>query len=208
MATNYFKWLGEKFKTSGTTEGGHSLQVSLNDGAGTPIIVDHSGAIPTLTEFQAAVHGGESFSYSANQIGLASAGVVTLLGRTGTKQVHFDGFRLIVSNAPFRIEFFEAPTISNAGTLLSSRRRNRQNANVSLMTIYSTPTFSATGLLLDDDLIPQISQGAQNSSGLGTVDDGWVLKANTDYLIRMTNLSGGAMNWSAKFTWHEATYIV
>ena len=208
MATNYIKWLGEKFKTIGTTEGGQAVQVALSDGAGIPIITDQSGALPMLTEFQAAVHAGESFSYAASQIGLASAGVVTLLGRTGTKQVHFDGFKVTVSNAPFRIELFEAPTVSNAGTLLDSRRRNRANANVSLMTIYSTPIFSATGLILDDDLIPQISQGAQNSSGQGTVDDGWVLKANTDYLIRLTNLSGGAVNWSAKFTWHEANYNV
>lgn len=208
MASNYFKWLGEKFKTVGTTDGGHSIQVSLNDGNGTPILADLSGGIPVITEFQSAVHNGESFCYSANQIGLTNTSTVVLLGRTGAKQVHFDGFSVRASQAPFRIQFYEAPTVSNAGTILTSRRRNRSNANTSLMAIYQTPTYSASGILLDDDLIVETSQGNNQNSGGGSVDDGWVLKANTDYLIVMTNLSGATINWSAKFTWHEATYNV
>lgn len=171
--------------------------------------VDKSGALKTVTEFQNAVHDGESFSYSANQIGLANNGVVTFLGRTGTKQVHFDGLSIKTSIAPFRVQFYEAPTVSNAGTLLTSRRRNRINTNTSLMEIYSTPTYSAVGTILDDDLIVEISgSGGNKNSGAGSIDDGWVLKANTDYLIVLTNLSGGATNWSGKFSWHEATYNV
>ena len=180
----------------------------LFDSAGTPITLDKSGGFKMVTEFQNAVHDGESFSYSTNQLGLANNGVVSMLGRTGSKQVHFDGFNIRTSSGPFRVQFYEAPTVSNAGTLLTSRRRNRVNPNTSLMAIYSTPTYSAAGILLDDDLIVEISQGANNNSGSGSVDDGWVLKANTDYLIVMTNLSGVALNWSAKFTWHEATYNI
>ena len=170
--------------------------------------IDLSGSVKTMTEFQSAVHNGSSFSYSANQIGLANNGTILLLGRTGLKQVHFDGLSIQVSQAPFRVQFYEAPTVTNVGTILASRRRNRQNANISQMQIYMTPTIMANGLLLDDDLSVQVSQGAAKNSGTSSVDDGWVLKANTDYLIVMTNLSGTTINWSAKFTWHEPDYLL
>ena len=199
---------GEKLQTAGDYAAGRIPKVALTDGAGTLIILDKSGAFKTVTEFQNAVHDGESFSYSANQIGLTNNSTVVLLGRTGAKQVHFDGFNVRVSQAPFRIDLYEAPTVSNAGTLLTSRRRNRVNTNTSLMAIYQTPTYSDAGILLDDELIVESSQGNSLNSGGASFDDGWVLKANTDYLIVMTNLSGVTVNWSAKFTWHEAAYNV
>lgn len=199
---------GEKLQTAGDYTNGRIPKVALTDATGTAITLDKSGGLKTVTEFQNAVHDGESFSYSVNQIGLANNGVVSMLGRTDIKQVHFDGFTVKTSTGPFRIQLYEAPTVTEAGTLISTRRRNRANTNVSLMTVYSAPTYSNAGLILDDDLIVETSLGAHENSGVGSVDDGWVLKANTDYLIVMTNISGVALNWSAKFTWHEASYNV
>ena len=64
MATNYFKWLGEKFNTAGTTETGQSIKVALSDGNGNPISADLSGGLRVLSELQSAVHDGLMFSYS------------------------------------------------------------------------------------------------------------------------------------------------
>ena len=190
--------------------GEHSGRIINEDGTVQNICTtfDKSGAFKTVTEFQNAVHDGESFSFSINQIGLANNGVVSLLLRTGAKQVHFDGLNIKASIGPFRIQFYEAPTVSNPGTLLTTRRRNRVNPNISLLTMYSTPIYSPVGTILDDDLIVEVSQGSNQNSGAAAVDDGWVLKPNTDYLLVLTNISGGAVNWRSKFTWHEALYNV
>jgi hypothetical protein len=167
---------------------------------------DVSGSIKTVTEFQSAVHAGESFSYSANQIGLAIGGTVSILARTGSKQVHFDGFNVKVSQGPFRIVFYEAPTVTDAGTIVETERRNRNIATVSLTDVYLNPTVSDNGRILDDDLMPEISQGAVKNAGSGEIDTGWVLMPNTDYLVVLTNMSAAIVNWSARFTWHEAIY--
>lgn len=207
--TNYFKWLGERFKTIGTTESGHALSVSLTDGEGSPIIADLSGGLRVLSEIQSAVHDGLMFSYSIHDaVGLAAGSSLLLLGRVGTKQVHFDGFHINVSQGDLLVEFFEAPTVTNAGTLQTSRRRNRSNTTTATMAIYANPTVSANGTLLDDDLLLLVGQGSNVLSGTASVEDGWVLKENTDYLIKITNNAASATTYNAKFAWHEATYSV
>jgi len=180
----------------------------LFDSAGTPFVLDKSGNVKTLTEIQNAVHDGLAFSYSINATGLANGATVSFLFRTGAKQVHFDGLGLDVSQAPVSVMFYESPTVTSAGTLQTSRRRNRSNANVSLSTIYLAPTVSAVGTLLDTQLIVSASSGSNKVAGSAEVDGGWVLKANTDYYFTVTNSSGSAINYNVQATWHEANYNV
>jgi len=207
MATNYFKWLGEKFKTIGTTEGGQAVQVSLTDGAGAPIIADKSGGMRSISELQSAVHDGMMFGLSSHGTITAGASLI-LLGVIGTRQVHFDGFKCDISQTPFLIEFFESPTVTTLGTQVATRRRNRANANVSQMLVYSGGTVSANGALIDDDQLLLVGQGANVLNGTGTIEDGWVLKANTTYMIKLTNQASSTTSFNTKFAWHEAEYIV
>ena len=207
MAANYFKWLGEKFKTSGTTEGGHAIQVSMNDGAGTPIALDKSGGFKTISELQNAVHDGRAFGFSSNGTVTAGASLI-LLGVTGALQVHFDGFLCDISQGPFLLEFYEAPTVTTLGTIQPSRRRNRINTTVSEMLLYEGGTVSANGTLITNDLLLGIGQGSNIISGTAGLDDGFVLLPNTTYMIKMTNQAASTTSYNAKFAWHEAIYNV
>lgn len=170
--------------------------------------LDQSGGFKTVSEFQSAIHDGLAFSYYGNQVGLANNGVVMFLGRTTVNQVYFDGFTVDTSQAPFKVDFYEAPTITNVGTLQTTIRRNRINPTVSDMLVYATPTLSNNGLLLDTQLIVAVSQGSNKVAGSAQLEGGWIMKANTDYLIVMTNLSGVAVNYNVAMTWHEALYNV
>lgn len=168
---------------------------------------DKSGGLRTFDELQSAVHDGMMFSYT-NHGTIAAAGTLMLLGVTGNRQVHFDGFSIDISQGPFLVEFFEAPTVTTLGTPVTTRRRNRNNPNVSQMLVYSGGTVSATGLLLADDQLLLVGLGANVLSGTSSVSDGWVLKANTTYLIRLTNQAGTTTSYNARFSWHEANYTV
>lgn len=186
---------------------GSEKKAYVFDSNGTPIIADLSGSNRVVSEVQSAVHDGMSFSYSAHS-SIAAGSSLILLGRTGSRQVHFDGFKCDISQTPFLIEFFEAPTVTTTGTLQSTQRRNRANTNASQMLVYSNATVSANGTLIDDDQLLLVGQGANVLSGTGTIEDGWVLKANTDYIIKLTNQAASTTNFNAKFSWHEATYLV
>lgn len=169
--------------------------------------LDKSGGIRHISELQNAVHDGMAFGFSSHGTILAGASLI-LLGVTGALQVHFDGFLCDISQGPFLLELYEAPTVTTLGVQQSSRRRNRSNPNVSKMLIYAGGTVSANGLLIVDDLLLGIGQGANVVNGTAGLDDGFVLKANTTYMIKMTNQAATTTNYNAKFGWHEANYIV
>jgi hypothetical protein len=169
--------------------------------------MDKSGSIKTVGELQNAVHDGLAYGFSSHA-SIAGLGILIFLGRVGAKQVHFDGLSCDVSQGPFLIELFEAPTVTTTGTAQATRRRNRANATVSTMLVYSGATVSANGLLVDDDLVQGIGLGSNTLSGTAGVDAAFVLKANTDYIIKFTNQAATATTYNAKFIWHEATYNV
>jgi hypothetical protein len=170
-------------------------------------MLDKSGGVRHVSELQNAVHDGMAFGFSSH--GTLGAGLsLIMLGVTGTFQVHFDGFLCDISQGPFLLELYEAPTVITLGTQQSSRRRNRSNPNVSKMLIYAGGTVSANGLLISDDLLLGIGQGSNVVNGTAGLDDGFVLKANTTYMIKLTNQAASTTSYNAKFAWHEATYTV
>lgn len=179
----------------------------LFDSLGTSVILDKSGGFKTNNELQNAVHNGLAFSLTARGT-LAAEGSLIVLGVTGNKQVHFDGFLCDISQGPFLLELFESPTVTALGTKQTSHRRNRANANVSLMLVYTGGTVSANGLLIADDLLLSAGQEVNVVGGSAGLDDGFVLKANTTYMIKMTNQATSVTSYNSKFSWHEADYIV
>ena len=169
--------------------------------------VDKSGGIRSISELQNAVHDGLAFGFSTHST-LAAGTTLTMLGVTGALQVHFDGFLCDISQGPFLLELYESPTVTTLGTQQSSRRRNRISTTVSQMLIYAGGTVSANGTLITDDLLLGIGQGSNVVSGSAGLDDGFVLKPNTTYMIKMTNQAASTTSYNAKFAWHEATYLV
>lgn len=169
--------------------------------------IDKSGGIRVITEFQAAVHDGMAFSYTSHGT-LAAGASASFLGVTGSKQVHFDGLKIFISQGDLLLEFFENPTVSNNGTEQTMRRRNRANPNRPTITVYANPTVSATGILLEDENFPIIGQGANVESGSVGLDEGWILMANSKYMIRITNNAATSTKYNVKFAWHEADYLV
>ena len=179
----------------------------LFDSVGTGIVLDKSGGVHTVNELQNSVHDGLAFGLSSHSTLTAGSSLI-MLGVTGTRQVHFDGFLCDVSQGQFLVELYESPTVTTLGTLQDSRRRNRINTNTSQMLVYAGGTVSANGTLISDDYIINIGQGNNIVGGTAGLDDGFVLKPSTTYMIKLTNQAGTTTTYNAKFAWHEATYTV
>lgn len=162
------------------------------------------------SEKQRAIHKGESFGVSMYATGLANNGVVTMIGRVGAKQIHFDGMDIDLSSGGVLLELIEAPTVTVLGTLTSAHRKNRAigTPTSNTMLIYDGATITG-GSVVYSTKPPVISIGGNKvSSANASIADGWVLKQNTDYAIRITNQSGAAIDYSASFGWHESSIVL
>lgn len=181
--------------------------VNIHDGNGVKILSDKSGGMRTNTELQSAVNDGNMFSFTSHGTITAGSSIV-LLGRTGAKQVHFDGFNLELSQGLFLVEMFESPTVTSAGTLQTAVNRNRASSTASTMLLYAGTTVSANGTLVEDDYLFSTGTGKNILSGTSTIGEGWILKVSTDYIIKLTNQATSTTSYNAKFLWHEPSYIV
>ena len=181
--------------------------VNISDGNGVKILSDKSGGVRTSSELQSAVHDGNMFSFTNNGT-ITSGASLILLGRTTSKQVHFDGFNMDISQGAFLVEMFEAPTVTTTGTIQTVVNRNRASTIVATMSLYTGATVSANGTLLANDKLLHVGSGTKILSGTATIDDGWILKVNTDYIIKLTNQAASATSYNAKFAWHEPSYIL
>lgn len=166
-----------------------------------------TGGVYVVDEEQNAIHEGDAYSFSTHGT-ITSAGTLTLLGRIGDKQVHFDGMNVNFQSGGVLLEFIESPTVSSTGTLQTVRRKNRATVKDNVLNVYSGATATG-GTVIFDSLPPVVSgQGNKTESATSGVVKGWVLKANTDYIIRFTNTNLVSITFDANFGWHESSIIL
>ena len=103
-----------------------------------------------------------------------------------------------------QLAIYEAPT-STVGTPITPVNLNRNSANVPASSVVFTPTVTVVGTLLAQHEIPGGTTGGSSSRSGSLAREGseWVLKPNTKYLFRVTNLSGSAENISMTSQFYE-----
>lgn len=162
-------------------------------------VVDDYGSLKTIGIEHTAVHDGKSFIYTgAAQIN--SLATVYFLGRVGEVTAHLFDFFIKSDQAPMTIEFFEAPTVTNAGSAQTAINRNRQSTTTATLGVFAGATVSADGTLLMTDKILGVQKDVTSDHLVGE----WLLKKNTDYVFKITNGSNQAANIAAGFNWLEA----
>ncbi len=143
------------------------------------------------------IHAGMMFAADIVDVALVSAASLEMLVRTAVgAPVHMR----ISTNAggDARIRLFEAPTTTSDGTPLALEDRNRVTDNVATTSAFDSPTVTADGTSLLDAVQPA-SKGA-SFEAFGE----FVLAADTDYLVRVTNLAGGAQAVSLQADMYES----
>jgi len=207
MASNYFQWLGEKFKTIGNTTGGHAVQVSLTDCMGNPIIADPTGSLSTVTEPQNAVHSGDAYSFDLDGSVPATSSLY-LMGATGSKQIHFDLFLANLQKGGIRLWLYEAPTTTANGTAQTPINMNFNSTKTSTLSLFLSPTITANGTKKVSEFFPLTGTGVNVSPATGEIAGGRVLKPNTKYLFRIENIDNSSCLFGIVFEWHDSDYIL
>lgn len=164
---------------------------------------EYSGAIQTIDSAHYRVHRGQAFGYSLKTT-LAAGASAFLLGKMGSGNVHFRHFTIGATDGPIDFELFEAPTTTANGTLQTSLNRNRASSNTSNISIYLGPTVTSNGTRLFINGVLADASFFSTVTSETTEPEEWILKSNTDYLIRLTNnASAGTATLYAGFFWYE-----
>jgi hypothetical protein len=162
-------------------------------------------AAVTMGEVHANIHRGIFFSGGYGAEGIADDGTLILLVQTGASQsahLRYAGS----AGGDHRVEFFEDTTVSAAGTAIACSNRNRFSSNVCAATVTHTPTVTGVGTELINSILPggtAVGQGQTTPGSSATGFSEWVLKHNTIYMLRITNLAGTAQPLSASVDFYE-----
>lgn len=138
------------------------------------------------------VHEGRLFSGGYYNNNVADTNSIDVLIQThATEATHFTVVVSSTGDAEFYL--YTGTTFSPAGTAVSMANHNRNSGNTFQGTVTHTPTVTGVGTQLNGTtLIP----GGTKSSGSGgsgaPFNEEFVLATSTNYLLRLTNVSGGA----------------
>lgn len=166
-------------------------------------------AVAVISSEHRQTHDGMTFHFTERFAALANLGVHNVLFKVpaGTYP-HAYTFRFSIQDAPVNIEIYEGTTVSADGSAVSTFNRNRNSTRTPTCTAFTGPTITGDGTLIHDRYVP--SAGGSGVNTVGIIGDGageeWLLKPSTNYLIRLTNNSGGAIDGTYEMLWYELGY--
>jgi len=135
------------------------------------------------------IHEGVHFFY-VDYFSVAGSGVLNFTLMTGDKDIHFV-FSVGSDTAGFILETYRSVVANNDGTIIDLINNNENSLNVSSVVCRQNPTGIVTTSAKRLRRTKSGEGGAPSSRIGGSISrsDEVVLRKNTKYLIRITNLS-------------------
>lgn len=164
--------------------------------------VDVSKALKVIDLEHSKIHQGEGWNVSIESGSIASAGSLYILFRVVEGNPHLRSYGVTVSDSPVTIRLFEAPTVTATGTEVPVRNRKRSATDVNGIEVYTGPTVTADGTLLETDLLP--SGGNKVGGNTGSFYEEWILEEG-DYVLKITNGSNNAITAVINAFWYTTT---
>lgn len=164
---------------------------------------DLTGLIGVIEIEHHEIHEGEHF-FIQNYISVGNAGVLNHTFLTGAKYAHMT-FSINAADAGFILQTYEAATGDNDGTLITPLNNLRASLTASTVIVRENPgntaIVGATALRASRNGVG----GSVSTRVAGNLNRGneVVLKPNTKYLVRITNLSTSANNINYDYSWYE-----
>jgi len=139
-------------------------------------------------------HEGRYFSGGYYNSSLADAANQDLLVTASSSNVFHAQFLVAVSG-DCTMMIYEGPTTS-AGTSVTMSNHNRSSSKSSDLTVKHTPTVTVTGTQINGTIF--LPGGDKHTGGGGHFGfaNEFMLAKSTSYLLRVTNVSGGAIKIS------------
>lgn len=167
-----------------------------------PTIDSHTRALVVVDHSTFSVHEGLRFKASylvPHGSELANDAILNILITVGAKHIH--AVPRLAAGGDCDLLMYKDTTVSNNGTPVGVVAKNQVESIASDVTVFSAPTITGDGSLLWSQFIPggsgPMSQGGDWSEAQ------WILKCNTNYLIRITNRSGAGIQLSFSLGWME-----
>jgi hypothetical protein len=153
-----------------------------------------TGEVDSTEIIHRRIHQGLSFAADVSNQALGAAGVINILIQVGSKNSHMR-FTSAVGDT-CSLQLFEGTTFSAAGSAVTVSNRNRASGVTALTTITTAPTITLDGSSLG--FVVQPANVVLEASQLE-----WVLLANQDYLLRLTNVSASAAAVTVNLNFYE-----
>jgi len=119
--------------------------------------------------------------------------------KAGDKTPH--GNITIYTSGKAHAFFYEAPTITNDGTVVASQSMNREVIGTPTASIYRDTVLSANGTEIECDVIG--TAGKFTASGGDSSGAYWLFDHNKSYVVKVTNKSGDVSDIAISYGWHE-----
>lgn len=163
-----------------------------------------TSAIMTVDYAHHEIHSGSHYFYTSHHDIAKNSVLDHLVITPNTAKWAHMVIGLSTNAGSVHVEFFEAATVSNNGTLEDTPNRNRNSANIATTLIYEDPTVTAVGDLLYSSIFGADSK-QKSIGGDGRDNNEIILKQNTIYLFRATELNVEDCTINLSFDWYEHT---
>jgi hypothetical protein len=190
---------GIKKITDALPAGDNSIgRVKLTDGTTVAIVDATHGSLVGIDIAHYKVHQGLHY-FIQDWVEVSGAGSVLnlLIKVPAGKYVHFL-YKLHTGDA-FTYRLYEATTVSADGTAVSAFNSNRNSANTTGITVFTGPTITADG---NQIVAGQLSSGGK-TGGMESRENEMILKANQNYLLRVTKTTSGVAFVEYGLEWYE-----
>lgn len=149
-----------------------------------------------------ATRGSAIFTASRLASAVAAGANTDSTFTTGAKNVILYARNVDRSGSGVSAQIFESPT-TTGGTAVTSYNTNRDKVVASTVTILSGVTTTATGTQIAATSYAIGNASNQGRGGQAVLGELLYLKANTTYLLRLTNLDAAAENITSTIAWAE-----
>lgn len=163
-----------------------------------------TGAALVIDTVHHEVHEGEMFHASHTNGSVsngASLDVLLVTGATVETHVSWEVF----AGGQVTVYLYEGATTSAAGTAVVAYNMKRDSLNTPEATVTHTPTVTATGTtaLINGRILPGGTSPTTRVGGGIRSGAEWILAPETQYLLRVTNTSGGTIAVNVGLEWYE-----
>lgn len=170
----------------------------------------YAHALTTIDETHRMIHDGFSYHCTSRTTVANGGDLDILLVNPAGSFPHMNGILFSLSDSPCDIKTYSGATTSAAGVVVTRWNRNLNSSNESKLIASTGPTITDLGTQIHDRFVPDAGGQGSKDVGLVTPNFGeeWILVPETEYIVRLTNNSGGSITVSMEMLWYEIGYDV
>ena len=161
-----------------------------------------TGYVAQITSDHAYIHKGIAYATAVNTTLLGNATkyltITTPAGSSG--YIHFRPTTVSTTASGVSVSFFEGATFTGGNTV-TPRNHNRNVADTSIASVKADASVTVDGTLLFNFSVGSATR--RSSGGSGGADDEILFKPNTDYCLKITNLTSTDTQIFNTFFWYE-----